>query len=247
MATFVLVHGAWHGGACWDRVVPLLEQAGHQVHAPDLPGMGDDATPLSTISLQVWAQWLAAYLERLDAPAVLVGHSRGGIVISAASELAPERVAGLVYLAAFMLGDGESMVSSYQIDDPEAAQRALRFSDDGSAVLLPEAAREWLYQLTPDDVADQAVSRLCAEPMWVHGQALSLSAERHGRLPRAYIETLRDAVFPLALQRQMQTRWLCDAVVALDTDHSPFYSAPQALAQALMAVDATRPAQTGAG
>lgn len=240
MTTYVLIHGAWHGAWCWEQIVPMLEQAGHTVHAPDLPGAGADPTPLRDVNLDIWSRWLASYLDRLDEPAVLVGHSRGGVVISGASELIPQRVAGLAYLAAFMLKNGESMVSSYWSDNSTVAQRALHLAEDGTAILLPEVARAQLYQRTPAAIAEQAISRLCAEPMWVHGQALSLSAERHGRLPRAYIETLHDAVFPLALQREMQARWPCERVIALDSDHSPFCSAPKALTDALISLNFRR-------
>jgi len=84
MTTFGLIHGAWHGAWCWERVVPSLERRGARVVAPDLPGMGQDKTPLSGITLAVWARSVADLVEQQSEPAVLVGHSRGGIVISQA-------------------------------------------------------------------------------------------------------------------------------------------------------------------
>jgi pimeloyl-ACP methyl ester carboxylesterase len=233
MSTYVLIPGAWHGSWCWEHVAPLLEAAGHQVHALDLPGTGTDRTPLSGVTLEFWSQWIAVYLEALGEPAILVGHSRGGILVSRASELVPDRVEGLVYLAAFMLRDGESMQSTYRNDDSEAAAWAPRVAADGSSTLPPEVALAALYQRTPDAIAEAAIARLVAEPMAVHGEKLAVSAAHHGRIPRAYIETRYDRIFPLALQRDMQTRWTCKQVIALDSDHSPFCSAPRALADAL--------------
>src|SRR3990172_12780518 len=84
MSTYIFVHGAWHGGWCWYKVVPLLERAGHRVLAPDLPSLGKDKTPVSEVSLALWAEHLCRLLEAEREPAVLVGHSRGGIVISEA-------------------------------------------------------------------------------------------------------------------------------------------------------------------
>jgi len=70
MTTFILIHGAWHGGWCWERIVPLLEQQGHRVLAPDLPGMGNDSTPLATITLDYWAQFVADLVRQTPRVAV---------------------------------------------------------------------------------------------------------------------------------------------------------------------------------
>jgi pimeloyl-ACP methyl ester carboxylesterase len=88
MARFVLVHGAWHGGWCWERIVPLLGAAGHEVLAPDLPGLGADRTPFAADVLAQWADFVAGLVRGAAEPAVLVGHSRGGLVISEAAERA---------------------------------------------------------------------------------------------------------------------------------------------------------------
>jgi pimeloyl-ACP methyl ester carboxylesterase len=96
MAVFVLVHGAWHGAWCWERVLPLLEQRGHRVLAPDLPGMGRDPTPLAAITLDGWARFVVDLVGRQAEPVILVGHSRGGAVTSQAADRVPDRVAILV-------------------------------------------------------------------------------------------------------------------------------------------------------
>src|SRR6476469_9662525 len=89
MAVFVLVHGAWHGGWCWQKVVPFLEAAGHEVYAPTLTGLAERASELSPdVGLNTHIQH----------GVVLVGHSYGGMVITGAVDQAPERIAHLVYL-----------------------------------------------------------------------------------------------------------------------------------------------------
>jgi pimeloyl-ACP methyl ester carboxylesterase len=103
MSTFVSVHGGWNGGWCWEKVVPLLEEAGHEVEAPDLPGLGEDRTPLPKVSLQGYADRICQVLEAQPEPVVLVGHSSGGIVISQAAEQRLDKVKLLVYLAAILL------------------------------------------------------------------------------------------------------------------------------------------------
>ncbi|MDT7804285.1 MAG: hypothetical protein QOI78_7718 [Actinomycetota bacterium] len=110
MSTFLLVHGAWHSGRSWDRVVPLLESAGHRVFAPSLTGYGDKAHLLSPeVGLGTHIDDIAGLLEgeRLD-DVVLVGHSYAGMVISGVADRIPERIARLVFLDAMVPEDGET-------------------------------------------------------------------------------------------------------------------------------------------
>ena len=108
MSTFVLIHGAFGGGWNWDPVRGPLERAGHAVITPDLPGQGDDQTPLSEITLDSYCSRVLEVLDRETEPVALVGHSLGGISISQAAEYRPERIKVLVYVAAFLLPNGSS-------------------------------------------------------------------------------------------------------------------------------------------
>src|SRR5690349_24522079 len=103
MTTFVLVHGSWQGAWAWDRVIPLLEARGHRVVAVDLPGNGHTPAPELPVRLHHYAEHVARVIDAQPAPVILVGHSGGGITVTAATELRPERVALAVYLCAFML------------------------------------------------------------------------------------------------------------------------------------------------
>jgi pimeloyl-ACP methyl ester carboxylesterase len=108
MSTFLLVHGAWHSGRCWDRVVPRLEAAGHRVLAPSLTGYGDQAHLLSPdVGLGTHIDDVVRLLEDQD-DVVLVGHSYAGMVISGAANRVPERIARLVFLDAMVPEDGET-------------------------------------------------------------------------------------------------------------------------------------------
>ena len=74
MATFILVHGACHGGWCWEKVQPLLESRGHKVCAPDLPGLGKDHTPPANVTLADNVEKISRLLDKMEEPVVLVGH-----------------------------------------------------------------------------------------------------------------------------------------------------------------------------
>src|SRR5258705_3716551 len=112
MATFVLVHGGWHGGWCWQKVIPFLEAAGHEVYAPTLTGLAERAAELSPdIGLDTHIQDVVGLLQEKNLHGViLVGHSYGGMVITGVVDAVPERIAHLVYLDTFVPRDSESMV-----------------------------------------------------------------------------------------------------------------------------------------
>src|SRR5690348_7432805 len=78
MSVFVLIHGSWHGGWCWERVTPLLRAAGHRVIAPDLPGHGHDAPPVER-AYERYVPFVCGLLDAQPEPVVLVGHSSGGM------------------------------------------------------------------------------------------------------------------------------------------------------------------------
>ena len=86
MTAFVLVHRSWHGARCWYEIVPLLEKAGHKAIAVDLPAHGKDKSPIREVTLQSNVDRVCEVIDSLDEPAVLVGHSRGGITITQAAK-----------------------------------------------------------------------------------------------------------------------------------------------------------------
>ena len=107
MSTLVLVHGAWHGGWCWERVTPLLKEKGHEVVVVDLPGHGDSGVPFAEVTLAVYGNHAAEVLDEQVEPVMLVGHSMGGLVISEAAERRPEKIGLLVYLTGPAPGRGD--------------------------------------------------------------------------------------------------------------------------------------------
>jgi pimeloyl-ACP methyl ester carboxylesterase len=236
MATFLLVHGALHGGWCWHKLVPLLEADGHRALAPDLPGMGADPTPLSEVTMDTWAAFIAERAREAGEPVILVGHSRGGAVISAAAELAPDAILGLIYLTALLLPDGKKPFDAPVAQDARSAAEFKAQSDGISLRVDPEAARALFYNRASPEDAAWASARLCPEPMAPNIVPLTVSPERWGRLPRAYIECLDDRTLPIGLQRAMHAALPCDPVVTMDSDHSPFLCAPRALAAHLTSI-----------
>jgi pimeloyl-ACP methyl ester carboxylesterase len=231
MATFILVHGSMHGGWCWHKLVPLLEAQGHRVLAPDLPGMGEDPTPLSEVTLSTWAEFIARLSREAGEQVILVGHSRGGTVISEAAELAPQSMLGLVYLAALLLPAGQKAFEAAVAEEARNAVEPGQGASDGLSLRVePAAARALFYNRASPEDAIWASARLCPEPLAPNVVPLTVTRERWGRLPRAYIECLDDRAVPIELQRAMHAALPCDPVVTMDSDHSPFLCEPRALA-----------------
>jgi len=236
MTTFLLIPGAWHGPWCWERVVPRLEAAGHAAIAPALPGMGHDSAALAGVTLEGWARFVAARVAEQGEPVTLVGHSRGGILISQAAEYVPERIGTLVYLAAFLVPDGETMRTTLARTPRERpAEPDYDMTADGHAYRLrPEAVARTFYTGTEPAWQARAASEALLEPVTLVNAPLSLTPQRFGRVRRTYIECTEDRAIPLAAQRAMQAALPCAAVESLAADHSPFFSTPDALTESLL-------------
>lgn len=231
--TFVLIAGAWHGAWCWSRLVPLLESAGHRVLTPELPGTGGDATDSARITLENWARFVADAVSAEDSP-VLVGHSRAGLVVSRAAELAPERISMLVYLAGYLLPSGATMAAEARGDESSVVPANMIAAASGiSCTLNPAIVREAFYGDCDDETVAFASSRLTPEPLKPLVSPVRVTDARFGSLPRAYIECTRDRTVSLVSQRRMQAALPCDPVITLESDHSPFLSHPRELAAAL--------------
>ncbi|MEJ1966392.1 MAG: alpha/beta fold hydrolase [Gammaproteobacteria bacterium] len=234
MSTFLFVHGAWHGAWCWHKIVTRLQKIGHTVIAPDLPSLGRDRTPVNRVSLATYRQHVSRILDGVPEQVILVGHSRGGIVISEVAEHRPQRIRMLVYLTAFLARSGESLFDLAGSDKTSLVPPNMVMSEDkSSSTMREEALREAFYGECSDD--DVALARLClqAEPTAPLATPLQLTDANFGRVPRVYIECLRDKAIPISLQRQMQAALPCGQVLQIDTDHSPFLSRPDELAARL--------------
>jgi pimeloyl-ACP methyl ester carboxylesterase len=232
MSTFVFVHGGWSGGWTWEKVVPLMKEAGHKVQAPDLPGHGDDRTSIAEVSLQSYADRISEVLDAQPEPVVLVGHSSGGQAISQAAEQRPEKVKMLVYLAAFLLRDGETVFSVGENDTESLILPNLVMSEDGSSATIREdAIREGLLHDCSEEDVKRAKSRFVPQALAPLATPITVTEGNFGRVPRVYIETLQDRAVSPSFQKEMYERLPCQKVISMNTSHSPFFSAPEELAE----------------
>jgi len=233
---FVLIHGSWHGGWCWAKLAAILTEEGHTVFAPDLPAHGNDKTPASEVTLQSYVDLTCKVVDSQSESVCLIGHSRGGIVISQAAEERPNKIRGLVYLAAFMLRNGESMIQWAAQDSDSLLLPNLAFSEDRSYHFIKNQSliKEIFYEDCSASDVEMAKSKLVPEPTAPIETPLRLSKNRYGRVAKTYIETLDDKAVSPMLQRKMYTAAGCSEVIRMSTSHSPFFSKPHELARILM-------------
>jgi pimeloyl-ACP methyl ester carboxylesterase len=234
MTTYVLIHGAWHGAWCWHRVVAGLERASHRVIAPDLRSLGRDRTPPELVTLDMWTEQIVALAQAQPDPIVLVGHSRGGIVLSEVAERVPKLVRTLVYVTAFMLDNGRTLLQAAAENPESLVGPAMVPSADGKSVTIrDQSVRNLFYGKCSDEDVVLARSLLVPEPTVPLATPIHISPSRYGSVPRVYVECSADRALTLDEQRRMQAILPCRETVTLDSDHSPFFCRSEELVAAL--------------
>ncbi len=182
--TYVLVHGAWHGGWCWTRVGRLLLDAGHTVLAPTLTGLGERAhLARPEVDLALHVEDVVATLEAEEVrQAVLVGHSYGGMVISGAAAKAATRLAHLVYLDAFVPEAGRALFDYLGVERAQAMRDSARTEGDGWR--LPPFPPE-RFGVTSQRDTEWLKRRLVSQPLRTFEQPLP--AVGGEKLKRTYV------------------------------------------------------------
>ena len=235
MATIVLVHGAYHGAWCWERLSRRLELAGHRVFADDLPGHGEGADPRDA-TLANYANATAALVTGLAASdgVVLVGHSMAGAVIAEVAERVPGALRQLVFLTAYLPESGQSVADLARMDE-QVKLTGERIDVDGVPCLqfTEDQMRRHFYSEASDDQFDWAAAQIRPQPIAPFITPVQTTKENFGRVPRAYVHCEKDQAIGLFLQRRMEAATPCDPVLRMPGDHSPFITDVDALAVVL--------------
>ncbi len=232
---YLLLHGAWHASWCWEAITPLLTQYGHSVIVPDLPGHGHDKTPFEDITLSTYVDSITAIVKSCIQPVTLVGHSMAGTIISQVAENIPEKIEQLIYVAAFIPANHESLSQEAKKSRFPGVSTEMRIDEDSNAITLQKSQRirELFFNTCSQELADKAYSLLQKEPLRPFIEPIHISQERFARIKKLYVVCLQDKALMPEDQRRMYERVGCRVVTLVNADHSPFYSAPLALAQAI--------------
>ena len=237
MARFVLVHGAFGGAWSFEPVIEPLEAAGHTVEAFDLPGGGDDETPIAEVTLESCAQRVCEVLASSPEPAVLVGYSMGGAIITQAAGNCPERVASMVFVCAFMPSDGQSLLDLTQLPEGKDDMIQANLVVEGAppvATLSAEASAAAIYNDCTSEQTAWAVARRGPQAVAPFATPVNVDDSVLASIPRSYVFTAHDRSIPPALQRRMIRESPCMKVIELDADHAPFLSATEDVVAALV-------------
>lgn len=240
--TFVLVHGAFQDASSWDRVVPLLEDAGHTVVAVDLPGRDAEGADAQAVGLADHIATAQAAVEAAGEPVILVGHSFGGMTISGVAEAVPDQVDLLVYLAAYIPVSGDSMESLALSDgDNRFTQQTFVIAADYShATILPEHQLLVFAHDVNGAQADALWASMVREPLAPIATPIELTEASFGTVEKSYIRTLDDGAVSTPLQTMMIERAGVEAVTDIAGGHAPYLTRPEELAGMLLDIAAGR-------
>jgi pimeloyl-ACP methyl ester carboxylesterase len=236
MSTFVLVHGAWQSNGTWEMLAPLLTKQGHSVIAPALTGLGTDQSRLTPeISLRRHVADISAELSKLPDPAVLVGHSYAGMIISGAVELTPAKVEKLVFLDAFIPEDGQCVLDLVPPETGAYFRNIAREHGDGWRLPGGEGQLD-LWGLKPGKARDFVRARLSDFSLRCFEEPLSLPANRKAGVPAIFVQCVAEdypakPFFEPFARKAQALGW---QVIEMKTGHDCHVEDPTAIADILL-------------
>lgn len=226
MSEFLLIHGSCHGAWCWRHLIPALAERSHLARAIDLPRHPG-------VSLQDQADAILAAMPR---PAILLGHSAGGLPITAAAETDPANIRALVWLCAYIPQDGASVASLRRTQSRQPLPPAIRITGD-SYSFAPERIRDLFYHDCSDEDYALAASNLCPEPIAPQETPLHVTP-RSQSLPRFAVICEDDRAIPPEAQEEMARSIPPTNRFRLACGHSPFFAKPRETAARLAEIAA---------
>jgi len=241
MANFLLVHGAWHGAWCWQRVLPGLIRAGHRAHAVTLTGVGERAHLLRPdICLDTHVQDVMSAMDAEEMnEVVLVVHSYAGMLGTAVADRRPQSLRHLVYLDAVLPKPGESWSSTHasatrnaRIAAAQAHPQHAFPAPDPTVFGLSDADHAWVQR------------RQTPHPGGPYTQVLDFDPQRVASVPRTFINCTTPPLGTIDVSRLRMVDpkfwdglWLPGSqVLEMDTGHDPMVSDPQGLLKLLLSL-----------
>ncbi len=227
--TIVIVHGAWSSANDWHHVAGYLNSPENNLIIVNLPGHGTDETPISKISLQLYVyEVLKAIGSATDV--TLVGHSFGGIVVSEVAELIAPQIKKLIYIAAFVPKNGESLLSLAQTDSESHVGHNLIVDEQaGVATITKDAIADVFLADAPKPVAEYVTNNLRPEPLAPLSTPVTLTHANFGKVVKVYVHSQNDHTIGYSLQQKMVENAGISKTYSLPSSHTPFIVFPQIL------------------
>lgn len=235
MLTFVLIHGGWHDGSCWNEVAKNLRDAGHKVYAPTIAGNGKVADRKVTHAdcTKSIVDYIVAHNIR---DLVLVGHSYGGTVIAKVAEVMPERLRRIVFFNAFVLNDGQSLLDETPQNVSFVEAGAAESGDD---TYLPpfEKVRDSFFNSVSREDALRYYSNWSPQPIQPFRDKLDMKCFFSLDTPKSFLTATEDIRVPmpeLSWHPRFSNRLRNFRFVAMPGDHEAMYTNPALLAQKIV-------------
>lgn len=234
MATYILIHGAAQGGWCWHKVKRILEKQGHAVIAPDLPGHAiPNDLPTTKVTFERYVSSVRSLIEGCDGTVILVGHSMGGAIITAAAESMYEKIDKLVYVCALIPKNGDTIVVMLDRDMGSDLKGSFSRNDLNMTVsLIPEKAGTVVYNGCDAADIEFAQQHVVPQPVLPFTAPIDIPLEHFKKIGRLGIVCTEDRSLTPAFQEKMYHDAGC-AVIRLQSGHAPFFSKPQELGDLL--------------
>jgi pimeloyl-ACP methyl ester carboxylesterase len=234
---FLLIHGGWQGGWCWDGLAAELRRRGHEAYAPTLPGCGAGDRDRSHRGMAELARYAAGEIPNGASGVVVVGHSGGGPVAQAVYEQIPDRVRQVVFVDAFVLSDGASIFDDVPVPMVEQFTMAAAATPD---LTLPMPEDVWVRGLcggADEEAARGWLSRTVPLPIGWLEERVSLPTFAASSVPTAYVFLADDvSLFGREIFEQQASRLARPVVATCPGSHEAMLTHPVALADALLAV-----------
>lgn len=233
--TYVLLHGAWHGAWCWQRVTPVLQAAGHKVYTPTQTGLGERSHLLNaSVNLETFAQDLINVLLWEDLhDIVLVGHSFAGNAITAAADRMPERIRHVVYLDALIPESGKSVFSLLPSEVVQGRRDLAQKTSGGLTIPAPGPDKLGVF-----DEADAAwlKAKCTPHPIATYEDALTFTNPPGNGLPTTYIAVTPHYGPTTASRDYAKTRddW---TYLEIEAGHDAMVTSPAALNEILLGIE----------
>ncbi|MHC4103576.1 MAG: alpha/beta fold hydrolase [Planctomycetota bacterium] len=230
---FVLIHGAWHGGWCWEGVIKELEKAGHTAEAPTMPGHNpnDDR---SNIKFENYVAKIVYVLNNQASPTVLVGHSSAGFLIQSAAPKAAGKISQLIFLNAFILPNGKCQFDLVPPEASEGMTAAAKASPDNSVPVIEDFVRNQLMGGESVEIQDALISRLLPQPIAIFTTPISTVDFEKLTIPKTVVFCKDDASLPPGAYLGMAQGLGDHHLIEVAGSHESLFTNPGAVAQGLI-------------
>lgn len=234
-STIVIIHGAWSSASDWKHVAEDLVAAGNHVISINLPGHGSDNTAITGISLKLYTDEVKKAIGDKQ-NVVLVAHSFGGIVGSQVAEQIAPQIKKIIYIAAYVPKNGESLLSLAQTDAESHIGKSLIVDEKaGIATVRKDGVADVFMADAPTQVADYVSNNLRPEPLAPLATPVTLTDEKFGKINKVFVHSLNDHTIGYLLQQKMVKDAGIQRLYSLPSSHTPFVMFPHVLAQIIAA------------